>query len=266
MSANAADLQPTISVIVPAYREGRAIASNLLRLTQALGQTGSTWEVIVVVDGDPTTWAAAKTCAISGVRVLGYSQNRGKGFALRYGISGARGRLVTIIDSDMEIAPEEIGRMAGLLDLYRADIVVGSKRHPLSEVQYPWARRVQSLAYQLLVRTLFRVRVRDTQTGLQMFRREVADRVVDAALVKRFAFDLELLVLANHFGYKRIIECPVKIDYQFRSTTNFRAVFAVLWDTAAIYYRLHVLRWYDRADAGGRTVLADDLPASLGGD
>ena len=156
----------------------------------------------MVVDGDPRRGPPPRPAASPHVRVLGYSRNRGKGFALRYGISQARGKLVTFIDSDMEIAPEEIGRMAGLLDLYQADVVVGSKRHPLSEVHYPWPRRVQSLAYQLLVRMLFRVRVRDTQTGLKMFRREVADRVVDAALVKRFAFDLELLVLANHFGYQ----------------------------------------------------------------
>jgi len=253
-------------VIVPAYREGSRIVPNLFRLTDALEQTGSTWEVIVVVDGDPATWAAAKDCQSPKVRVVGYSRNRGKGFALRYGISLAHGRLVTFIDSDMDIAPEEIGRMAGVLDLYQADVVVGSKRHPLSEVHYPWFRRVQSLAYQLLVRLLFQVRVRDTQTGLKMFRREVAERVVDVALVKRFAFDLELLVLAQHFGYRRIIESPVKIDYRFQSTTNPRAVFVVLWDTAAIYYRLHLLRWYDRSQPRGRSLLADELPTSLSGD
>ena len=259
-------VEPRLSVIVPAYREGPRIVANLLRLTQALEQTGSSWEVIVVVDGDPKTWAAARTCCTPQVRVEGYSRNRGKGFALRYGISKARGRLVTFIDSDMEIAPEEIGRMAGLLELYEADVVVGSKRHPLSEVHYPWPRRVQSLTYQLLVRLLFRVRVRDTQTGLKMFRREVAERVVDAALVKRFAFDLELLVLASHFGYRRIIECPVKIEYRFQSTTNPRAVFAVLWDTAAIFYRLNILRWYDRPEAAGLTHLIAELPTPFGGD
>ena len=264
--AGAPDQEPRLTVIVPAYHEGSRIAANLLRLTQALERTGSTWEVIVVVDGDPATWAAAQASRSPAVRVFGYSRNRGKGFALRYGIVQARGRLVTFIDSDMEIDPEEIGRMAGLLELYEADVVVGSKRHPLSEVQYPWPRRVQSLAYQLLVRLLFRVRVRDTQTGLKMFRREVAERVVDAALVKRFAFDLELLVLAGHFGYRRIVESPVKIQYQFQSTTNLKAVFLILWDTAAIFYRLHLLRWYDRPEAAGLTHLIEELPAPLGGD
>jgi hypothetical protein len=103
--------------------------------------------------------------------------------------------------------------------------------------------------YQGILRGLFRLRVRNTQTGLKMMRREVAARVIEVALVKRFAFDLELLVLARHFGYGRIIEAPVHIEYSFRSTTNLRAVFWVLWDTAAIFYRLRLRRWYDRAAA-----------------
>ena len=252
--------------MVPAYHEKDSVAANLHRLDMALEATGVPFEILVVVDGDPETFAAARPCRSERVSILGYSRNRGKGFALRYGIAQARGRLVTFIDSDMEIAPEEIGRMARLLDLYSADVVVGSKRHPLSQVHYPWLRRVQSLAYQLLVRLLFRVRVRDTQTGLKMFRKEVAQQVVDAALVKRFAFDLELLVLARHFGYGRIIEAPVQINYKFHSTTNPRAVFSVLWDTAAIFYRLRILRWYDRAEPRGLSSLLEELPAPLGGD
>ena len=88
--ASAPDLEPRISVIVPAYREGPRIVDNLLYLTKALEQTGSSWEVIVVVDGDLQTWAAARPCATSRVRIEGYSRNRGKGFALRYGIVQAK--------------------------------------------------------------------------------------------------------------------------------------------------------------------------------
>jgi glycosyltransferase involved in cell wall biosynthesis len=257
---------PEMSVVVPTYHEAESIAANLGQLSSALEETGISFEVLVVADGDPETFAAARAVHLPKVVTLGYSRNRGKGFAIRYGISQARGRLVTFIDSDMEVSPEEIGRMARLLDLYSADVVVGSKRHPLSQVKYPWPRRVQSLAYQLLVRALFRVKVRDTQTGLKMFRREVAERVVDAALVKRFAFDLELLVLARHFGYGRIIEAPVQIDYRFRSTTTPKAVFQTLWDTAAIFYRLRLIHWYDGTELRGLNVLLDDLPAPLGGD
>jgi len=163
----------------------------------------------------------------------------------------ATGAFVTFIDSDMEIAPEEIGRMLSLLRLYDADIVVGSKRHPMSQVHYPLLRRVQSAGYHRLCRILFRVKVHDTQTGLKMMRREVSRDVLRVALVKRFAFDLELLAIADHLGYRKVIEAPVTIDYAFSSTTNMSAVFWVLVDTAAIFYRLHLTRSYSRERSSG---------------
>jgi glycosyltransferase involved in cell wall biosynthesis len=255
--------RPHLSVIVPAYRTGERISANLDRLVEALACTALTWEIIVVVDGDPETYACAAPRGTDRIHVYGYDCNRGKGFALRFGISKARGELVTLIDADMEIGPEEIGRMAALLDLYRADIVVGSKRHPLSQVHYPAFRRLQSLCYQLLIRLLFRVRIRDTQTGLKVMRREVARRVLRVAVVKKFAFDLEVLVLASHFGFRRIIEAPVTIEYRFSSTTNPRAVFRVLWDTAAIFYRLYIRRWYDARPASGLRAMLSTLPSAI---
>jgi ABC-type Fe3+/spermidine/putrescine transport system ATPase subunit len=75
----------------------------------------------------------------------------------------------------------------------RLDFAIGSKRHPESVVHYPWSRRLASRCYQALNRLLFRLDVRDTQVGLKLFRREVAEDVVPLLLVKRFAFDLELL-------------------------------------------------------------------------
>ena len=254
---------PMLSVVVPAYRERDGIRASLKRLTGALTATGMSWEVVVVVDGDPATMAAARLCQSDHIRVFGYGQNRGKGFALRFGLAQTRGEVVSIIDADMEIAPEDIGRMVTLLNLYDADIVIGSKRHPLSQVSYPRLRRIQSSLYQLLLRVLFQFNVRDTQTGLKVMRREVAARVVDVALVKRFAFDVELLAVARHFGYRRVMEAPVKIDYAFQTTTSPKAAARALWDTAAIFYRLRLRHWYDRNATNGREALAVDLPESV---
>jgi glycosyltransferase involved in cell wall biosynthesis len=244
--------RPELSVIVPAYRDSAHIVNSLQRLQAALDTTGATWELLVVVDGDSRTYREASAAASESVRVFGSARNHGKGFALRCGMAHARGDYVTFIDSDMEIAPEGIGRMMAMLRLYDADIVVGSKRHPMSEVHYPFLRRVQSAGYHRLCRVLFRVKVRDTQTGLKIMRRQVSEDVLRVALVKRFAFDLELLTIADHLGYRRIMEAPVKIDYQFSSSTNFRAVLWVLVDTAAIFYRLRIRRTYSKARACGQ--------------
>jgi hypothetical protein len=102
------------------------------------------------------------------------------------------------------------------------------------------------VGYQTLIGILFRLPVRDTQTGLKFVRREVLTDVVPRMVEKRFAFDLELLVVARRLGYRQFVEAPVQIVERFSSTISMRAVWNMTVDTLAIFYRLHILRYYDR--------------------
>jgi hypothetical protein len=131
-----------------------------------------------------------------------------------------------------------------------SDVVVGSKRHRLSIVHYPVYRRALSWVNQMLIRLLFNLNIRDTQTGVKLFRRQVLISALPRLAVKRFAFDLELLVVARHLGYRNIIEGPIRLDYRFESTVGASSIWYTLWDTAAIFYRLHILRYYDRTLIG----------------
>jgi len=93
---------------------------------------------------------------------------------------------------------------------------------------------------------LFGLPLRDTQTGLKLFRREVLRRVFRKMLVKRYAFDLEILALAHHFQY-RIAQAPVTLRPQRRRDRIWLVdIYHTLWDTLAIFYRMHILRYYDR--------------------
>src|SRR6202022_4549898 len=84
------------------------------------------------------------------------------------------------------------------------------------------------------------------QTGLKLFRRQVLEATVPLLAIKRFAFDLELLVAARELGYKKVMEAPVDLDYKFESTADLRATWHVLWDTVAIFYRLRLVGQYRR--------------------
>lgn len=239
-----------LSVIVPAYMEGKRIASNIVKLTEALDQLGTEYEVIVVSDGSTDdTYKQAMSAAGPRVKVFGYAPNMGKGFALRYGFERSTGDPVTFIDADMELHPKEIGIFVKLMEIYGCDVVVGSKRHPQSEVSYPPLRRFQSWVYQVLIRVLFKLRLSDTQTGLKLFRREVLEAVLPCMLVNRWAYDLELFVLARQKGYQSFIEAPVVVDYQFSSTTGVRAVLQVLRDTFRVYWGLNVRHTYEHRQA-----------------
>ena len=107
-------------------------------------------------------------------------------------------------------------------------------------------RRLYSVVYQAMTALLFRLPVRDSQTGLKLIRRETMLAVVPRMVEKRFAFDLELLVVARHLGYRRFVEAPVVIGQRFTSTISPRAVRGMIQDTLAIFYRLrYPSRYYD---------------------
>jgi glycosyltransferase involved in cell wall biosynthesis len=236
-----------LSVIVPAYREGARIHDNLERLLKELDGLGEPYEVLVVSDGNTDATAAeARRVGSDRVSVLEYASNMGKGYALGHGIGHARGPFVAFIDADMELDPVAIPTFLSMMRRTGSDIVVGSKRHRLSIVQYPLYRRLQSWVYQMLIRLLFNLNVSDTQTGVKLFRRQVLLEALPRLAVKRFAWDLELLVVAHHLGYRKIVEGPIRLDYRFESTVRLSSAWHVLWDTAAIFYRLRILRYYDR--------------------
>jgi glycosyltransferase involved in cell wall biosynthesis len=240
--------EPILSVVVPAYREGPRIHDNLVRLLEQLDGIGEPYEVLVVSDGNTDATAAeARRVGSDRVTVLDYAANMGKGFALSHGMRQARGAFVAFIDADMEIDPVAIPTFLSMMRRAGSDIVVGSKGHRLSIVQYPVYRRFQGWVYKMLIRILFNLDVRDTQTGVKLFRRQVLSEALPRLAVKRFAWDLELLVVAHHLGYRKIAEGPIRLDYRFESTVRFSSAWRVLWDTAAIFYRLRLLRYYDRA-------------------
>jgi glycosyltransferase involved in cell wall biosynthesis len=249
VAPTAADTLPQVelSVVVPAYREGRRIYDNLKRLISELDKLNVTYEVVVVSDGNTdTTVQEAKRVDSPAIRVFHYPMNVGKGFALSCGVDQSAGSMVTFIDADMELDPATIGRFIDIMRTCGCDAVIGSKRHPESKVAYPMFRRLQSATFQLLTRLLFNLNIRDTQTGLKLFRRQVLREALPLLAIKKFAFDLELLVVARYLGYKKIVEAPITLDYRFESTVNLWSAWQVLWDTAAIFYRLRFLRYYQR--------------------
>jgi len=244
------------------YNGGPAIVENVgvIRRATAGGLAPDELELIVVSDGSIDGTAERLLAARSDVamRVIHYDRNLGKGYAVKLGCLAAHGSWIALVDADLDLDPASVpdflerGRDGNL------DLVVGSKRHPQSVVSYPRSRRIASWCYQQLNRVLFSLDVRDTQVGLKVFRREVAEEVVPLLLVKQFAFDLELLAVAHALGYERIEERPVRLEYRFTgSGVRSRAVARALLDTAAIFYRLRILRTYQRkrrllAPAGAR--------------
>lgn len=236
-----------ISVIIPIFNESK-IYQNLKIFEQSLKKDFENYEIICVNDGSSDeTLKKISHHKSSKLKILSYPMNVGKGFALCYGFTKSIGQLIAFVDGDLDLHPRQIKLFADLMDLVKADIVIGSKRHPLSQVKYSSQRRLYSKIYQLLIKLLFNLNIGDTQVGIKLFKRKVLKDVLPRIVIKTWAFDLEVLVVANSLGYKRIIEAPVELKARFKgSKINLGSVKNIIQDTLAIFYRKNIIGYYNR--------------------
>lgn len=240
---------PKLSIIIPAYKEEKCIYKTIEEILQAQDSLDYDYEVIIVVDGSPDNTAKeARRHRSKKVKVYEYAKNHGKGYALKYGTQKANGDIITFVDAGGDFNPTQFDKCVRLMEIFDADFVIGSKRHPASKVDYPLVRRIYSRGYHFLVKLLFGLRVTDTQTGLKFLRRRVAKDIMPRVMVKRYAFDLEMLVIANLSGYRRIFEAPVEMRFNTSGSGagNWRTIRNMFFDTLAIFYRARILKFYSK--------------------
>jgi glycosyltransferase involved in cell wall biosynthesis len=237
---------PKVSIIIPAYKEEKNIYKTIDSILKAHDKVDYDYEIIVVVDGSPDETAKeARRHKSSIVKVFDYTPNHGKGYALKYGTEKAEGDIITYTDAGGDFDPWQFDRCIMLMEAFEADFVIGSKRHPASKIEYPFLRRMYSWGYHRFVNMLFGLNVTDTQSGLKFVRKEVAKDVIPRLLVKRYAFDLEMLVVAKQLGYYRIFEAPVDMVFNASgSGINFKAIQNMFTDTLAVFYRARILNYY----------------------
>jgi glycosyltransferase involved in cell wall biosynthesis len=257
------NLREKISIIIPAYNEADRIVAGIEETAKTFNDFGCWWELIVVDDGssDETFERASKLSAKypGNLIVKKNPLHLGKGRAIKKALHYITGDYTLFLDADMDLHPIQFQTLFDIMGLDKADIVIGSKLHPNSRVNYPLQRKIISFVYYLLVKILFNLPCHDTQTGLKLFKTEVLRNVLPRLLVKKFAFDLELLVNAHHLGYK-IVEAPIILKPQRPyGRIGPSALISTGLDTLAIFYRMHILKYYDRIDYYRRKNLAKEF-------
>jgi len=236
--------QVDFSFIVPAYNEENFIEGTLGIIDTIVMNKSLSYEIVVVNDGsaDNTLLNAKKYAGKNGhVKIISYNQNLGKGHAVKTGFMNAKGNVVFFTDSDMEI---DLNKIPEYIDaLNKADIVIASKKHKNSHVTVPLSRRIQSELFNVLVRVFTGIPLKDTQSGLKAMKKSAFVDIIPRLAVKRYAFDVELLAVANLYGLK-VIELPVdiKLDAKFKPSEMWH----MFLDLLGITYRLRIIHWYQR--------------------
>ena len=201
---------PQLSVVIPAFNESVALDRNLPSITSYLENHGISYEIVVSDDG---SWDATRRVAQAythrGVRVLGFDKNRGKGAALRSGVLASRGRQVLLADADFSMPISDLPRLQN--GLKYADLALGSRATAQSQIlrRQPWYRQLMGRVFRGVVRLAGVHGIRDTQCGFKLLRGDLARELFRDLTTKGFAFDVELIWLAQQRGY-RVVEVGIR--------------------------------------------------------
>jgi glycosyltransferase involved in cell wall biosynthesis len=217
----------TISAVLPAFDEEENIETATRRMADALRELNlRDWEVIIVDDGsrDRTGEIADRLSSEDPdhIRVFHHSPNKGY----------ARHQLIFYTDSDNQFDVREISRLLPLIE--EADLVCGFRIYRFD----PLTRLVLSWGFNLLVRIIFRIKVRDIDCAFKLFRREIFDRIEIES--KKFFVDAEILAKAKYYGF-RMVEVGVR-HYPRpagRSTVRPSHIFSTLRELARIWINIH---------------------------
>lgn len=204
---------PVISVVIPAYNESARIGVNLDRINEYFKQKKVDYEVLVVNDGstDDTAEVVKRYHRHNPrIQLLSYEKNKGKGYAVKYGMERSRGEYKLFTDSDGSVSIYHLDMFLPYIENSESDIVIGSIEiggHIVEEHSAKYRRFLGSLS-KLLIRALATPGIYDSQRGFKLFSQQAAKDVFSRQTIDRWGFDVELLVIARAHGY-RITELPV---------------------------------------------------------
>ena len=240
-----------LSLVIPIHNEGNRLAGNLDRTLKFMRSTSWTFEVVGVNDGsddDSESILRRYTAFNPEVVAVSYPVNVGKGYALQQGILASRGKWVLTLDADMELPVEQVPTFLKVQQATGSQVVIGSKWHPDSHVDYPRGRRILSRGLHFIVRTLFPLRVTDSQVGIKLFQGDAVRFVSRSTLVKRFAWDIEFLLVSQLYGLT-IAEAPVVLKFSRTGIGRIRisTILQVAREVMGIWYRFYIRGFYERA-------------------
>jgi dolichyl-phosphate beta-glucosyltransferase len=233
--------EPFLTIVVPAFNETARLGGSLKSIRSYADSKPFALEVIVVDDGsrDRTPELLAEYAShFPAMRVLCNEQNHGKGYTVRRGVLEARGEFVAFTDADLSAPVEDLDQLLQALESSGAEAAVGSRalKRELIGIHQPWFREFGGRLFNLLVRLLTGLKLRDTQCGLKLFRRSTTRRAFELQHIEGFGFDPELLFLIERLGGK-VVEVPVRWNDNPATKVHF------LRDATRMVLELVQLRW-----------------------
>ena len=231
-----------LSLVIPTYRKQRDVLDQLERVYGYLSRKNPDFELIFVIDGyvDNTKDILEKYIRenrLKKVSVIGYKENMGKGYAVRYGMKRATGDVIGFIDADTDIQIRTLGYALKSIKHDSVMAVVPSKFHKDSNVEMKFGRKILSYGLMYTNRFLLKLpkNVDDVGCGLKIFRKELIKRILPSLRVNNFAIDSEILNLIGRVGYSvSVIPFYLNKNRSDSTSANLKEMLKMLKDIFSI--------------------------------
>lgn len=204
-----------ISVCIPMYNEGKIIGNTARTLDEYMRKTFGEGEYEIIFSDDGSRDGCGdmvRGLNLSGVKVIGESENNGKGYAVRKAFLEAKGDVIMFTDADLAYGVEVIGRAYDTMEANKeAELLIGSRNLSRDGYEsYTLIRKIASKMYIKLLCLTGGFKLSDSQCGCKAFRYDAVQKIFPRCEVNRFAFDFEAILWASKFGMN-IIEMPVRL-------------------------------------------------------
>jgi len=218
------------SLILPIYNEEKNIDSVVSLLLTNLPET----EIILVNDGSKDRTAELIKKYADAVKIISYSQNMGKGYAIRQGVEAATKNLIVFCDADIPFGIDGIKQLVKKLEANPGlDLVITEKIKPQEGLFYHLAKVI----VQKIIAIFTGLKFKDTQAGLKGFKKEIARNIFSHGFINRFAIDIEILSLAEKLHYSiGTIFLQVTDNYKRSSKFTTKEGFYLFKDIFKIYF------------------------------
>lgn len=198
-----------LSVIIPVFNETKRL-QKLDAVFAYLKTVRFTSELIIVNDGstDESLEILESFKKEHNFKLLSYHRNKGKGYALKFGVKEANGKYILLTDVDLSTPITEFEKFKTFINQY--DVIIGTRKSDSATllVRQPKFRELLGKGFTLLSRVVLNLNLSDFTCGFKCFSNRCAKLVFSKSKINRWGYDSEVLFLANKFGYE-IKEVPV---------------------------------------------------------
>lgn len=232
-----------VSVVLPAYNEVDFLEPAVTKISQALGDAGYSFEIVIAEDGsrDGTDKKAAELAKTTPfVRHIHREQRLGRGTALNNAFRQSNGEVLVYMDLDLATDLRYLKPLVDAVKVEGYEFSTGSRMLPDSKAERTFTRSLSSKSYNFLVRHMLGSKLRDHQCGFKAFRREPLLQLLGEVQATHWFWDTEVMVRAHQHGF-RIKEIAVEWHSGRATKVNlFKDSWNMFWQIVGLWWKLKV--------------------------